>query len=190
MKKIKSLKVKMPLIIISMVILFIIILITVIEIKVSKSIEGITYEGYNNTVMGYASLIDNWFDDQLIIADIFSISEEFSKYLELRTEDLQNAALNNLKKFKSINKYIINIGLCDLNGNILTDSDNSDLLGKNIFNIHPDLKKIDSASKGVFSENITHSITTGGWSLTLIEKVLSVNSQTIGYLYLHLTGLS
>lgn len=183
MKKIKSLKVKMPLIIISMVILFIIILITVIEIKVSKSIEGITYEGYNNTVMGYASLIDNWFDDQLIIADIFSISEEFSKYLELRTEDLQNAALNNLKKFKSINKYIINIGLCDLNGNILTDSDNSDLLGKNIFNIHPDLKKIDSASKVVFSENITHSITTGGWSLTLIEKVLSVNNQTIGYLY-------
>lgn len=183
MKKIKSLKVKMPLIIISMVILFIIILITIIEIKVSKSIEGITYEGYNNTVMGYASLIDNWFDDQLIIADIFSISEEFSKYLELRTEDLQNAALNNLKKFKSINKYIINIGLCDLNGNILTDSDNPDLLGKNIFNIHPDLKKIDSASKGVFSENITHSITTGGWSLTLIEKVLSVNNQTIGYLY-------
>lgn len=183
MKKIKSLKVKMPLIIISMVILFIIILITIIEIKVSKSIEGITYEGYNNTVMGYALLIDNWFDDQLIIADIFSISEEFSKYLELRTEDLQNAALNNLKKFKSINKYIINIGLCDLNGNILTDSDNPDLLGKNIFNIHPDLKKIDSAKKGVFSENITHSIATGGWSLTLIEKVLSVNNQTIGYLY-------
>ncbi|MBW5394956.1 methyl-accepting chemotaxis protein, partial [Brachyspira hampsonii] len=184
MKKLQSLRVKMPLIIISMVIIFIIALITIIEIKVSNSIKNATYQGYNNTVMGYASLIDTWFDDQLAIASIYGTSEELIRYLELRTEDLRNTALNNLKKFKSLNEYAINIGLSDLNGNILIDSDNTDLIGQNMFTIHPDLKtKINGSSKGIFGENITHSLTTGGWSLILLEKVANASNQNIGYLY-------
>ncbi|PTY41177.1 methyl-accepting chemotaxis protein [Brachyspira hampsonii] len=187
MKKLQSLRVKMPLIIISMVIIFIIALITIIEIKVSNSIKNATYQGYNNTVMGYASLIDTWFDDQLAIASIYGTSEELIRYLELRTEDLKNTALNNLKKFKSLNEYAINIGLSDLNGNILIDSDNTDLIGQNMFTIHPDLKtKINGSSKGIFGENITHSLTTGGWSLILLEKVANASNQNIGYIYVML----
>ncbi|MBW5408827.1 methyl-accepting chemotaxis protein [Brachyspira hampsonii] len=187
MKKLQSLRVKMPLIIISMVIVFIIALITIIEIKVSNSIKNATYEGYNNTVMGYASLIDTWFDDQLAIASIYGTSEELIRYLELRTEDLRNIALNNLKKFKSLNVYAINIGISDLNGNILLDSDNPDLINQNVFNIHPDLKtKINGSARGIFGENITHSLTTGGWSLILLEKIFNGNNQNIGYLYVML----
>ena len=71
--------------------------------------------------------------------------------------------------------------------NILIDSDNPDLVNQNVFNIHPDLKnKINSNSKGVFGENITHSLTTGGWSLILLEKVTDNNNQLLGYLYVML----
>ena len=187
MKKLQSLRVKMPLIIISMVTFFIVALIVITEIKASDAIKNATYTGYNNTVMGFASLIDTWFDDQLAIASIYGTSEELIRYLQLRTEDLKISALNNLKKFRSLNEYAINIGLSDSAGNILIDSDNPDLVNQNVFNIHPDLKnKINSNSKGVFGENITHSLTTGGWSLILLEKVTDNNNQIIGYLYVML----
>ncbi|WP_416487818.1 methyl-accepting chemotaxis protein [Brachyspira hyodysenteriae] len=187
MKKLQSLRVKMPLIIISMVTFFIIALIVITEIKASDAIKNATYTGYNNTVMGYASLIDTWFDDQLAIASIYGTSEELIRFLQLRTEDLRNIALNNLKKFKSLNEYAINIGLSDSSGNILIDSDNPDLVNQNVFNIHPDLKdKVNGNSKGVFGENITHSLTTGGWSLILLEKVTDNNNQLIGYLHVML----
>ncbi|MDA0042475.1 methyl-accepting chemotaxis protein [Brachyspira hyodysenteriae] len=187
MKKLQSLRVKMPLIIISMVTFFIVALIIITEIKASDAIKNATYTGYNNTVMGYASLIDTWFDDQLAIASIYGTSEELIRFLQLRTEDLRNIALNNLKKFKSLNEYAINIGLSDSSGNILIDSDNPDLVNQNVFNIHPDLKdKVNGNSKGVFGENITHSLTTGGWSLILLEKVTDNNNQLIGYLHVML----
>ncbi|MCZ9886254.1 chemotaxis protein [Brachyspira hyodysenteriae] len=187
MKKLQSLRVKMPLIIISMVTFFIVALIIITEIKASDAIKNATYTGYNNTVMGYASLIDTWFDDQLAIASIYGTSEELIRFLQLRTEDLRNIALNNLKKFKSLNEYAINIGLSDSSGNILIDSDNPDLVNQNVFNIHPDLKnKVNGNSKGVFGENITHSLTTGGWSLILLEKVTDNNNQIIGYLHVML----
>ncbi|MDA0045641.1 methyl-accepting chemotaxis protein [Brachyspira hyodysenteriae] len=187
MKKLQSLRVKMPLIIISMVTFFIVALIIITEIKASDAIKNATYTGYNNTVMGYAFLIDTWFDDQLAIASIYGTSEELIRFLQLRTEDLRNIALNNLKKFKSLNEYAINIGLSDSSGNILIDSYNPDLVNQNVFNIHPDLKdKVNGNSKGVFGENITHSLTTGGWSLILLEKVTDNNNQLIGYLHVML----
>ena len=187
MRKFQSLKIKMPLIIISMVTVFIIALIVITEIKASNSIKNATYTGYNNTVMGYASLLDTWFYDQLTIASIYGTSEELIRYLEVRTDDLKTIALNNLKKFKSLNEYAINIGLSDVNGSILIDSDNADLIGQNVFSIHPDLReKINNNSRGVFGEDITRSLTTGGWSLILLEKVIDDNNQLIGYLYVML----
>ena len=184
MKRFQSLRIKMPLIIISMVAFFIIVLIVITEIKASDSIKNATYTGYNNTVMGYASLIDTWFVDQLAIAGIYGTSEELVRYLQLRTEDTRIVALNNLKKFRSLNEYAINIGLSDPSGVVLIDSDNVDLVNQNIFDIHPDLRsKINGSSKGVFGDNITHSLTTGGWSLILMEKVVDVNNTVIGYLY-------
>ena len=184
MKRFQSLRIKIPLIIISMVAFFIIILIVITEIKASDSIKNATYTGYNNTVMGYASLIDTWFVDQLAIAGIYGTSEELVRYLQLRTEDTRIVALNNLKKFRSLNEYAINIGLSDSSGVVLIDSDNVDLVNQNIFDIHPDLRsKINGSSKGVFGDNITHSLTTGGWSLILMEKVVDVNNTVIGYLY-------
>ena len=184
MRKFQSLRVKMPLFIISMVTFFIIVLIVIAEIKASDSIKNATYTGYNNTVMGYASLIDTWFKDQLTIAGIYSTSEELIRYVAERTEDTRVIALNNLKKFRSLNEYAINIGLADANGTVLVDSDNNDLVGQNMFNIHPDLKsKITSNNKGVFGDNITHSLTTGGWSLILLEKVNNSVGNVIGYLY-------
>ena len=66
--KLQSLKVRMPLIIIGLFVLAIAVLVVVTQVMVTNTINKVTYSGFDNTVMGYASLMDTWFEDQLDIA--------------------------------------------------------------------------------------------------------------------------
>ena len=184
MKKLRSLKIKMPLIIILAVSVFIIIMIMITDIKASNSIKNIAYKGYENTVLGYTSLIDNWFEAQTITVDSYTASKEIKTYLINRTEALKNEALYNINTLKSINKYIINIGIADIDGNILLDSDDNEAIDKNIFDLNPGIKeKLNQENKSIFVEEIKKSSITDNWSLTLLDKVFDNNNQLIGYLY-------
>lgn len=184
MNKLKSLKVKIPLTIISMVVLFIIVLIIITDIKASESLKKTALKGYDNIVFGYASLIDTWFDEQIIIAYTYSSSIELIDYLKNRTEETKNAAVNNLKDLRTSNKYSINIGLTDIDGKILLDSDDEKLITQNILDIHTDLRdKLNSDNKTIFSEEIKKSSITDDWSLALIEKIFDDKNQLIGYIY-------
>ena len=183
--KLQSLKVRMPLIIISLFAVSIIILVIVTEIMVSNTINKTTYNGFDNTVMGYASLMDTWFEDQLDIAKVYVKSDPVRNYLTMRTEETRDAALTRLRVFNGDNQYTINMGITDINGNVLIDASNASLIGQNIFSIHPDLRqKVQGNRDAAFGDNITRSLTTGGWSLVLISKVYDrVNNRVIGYLY-------
>lgn len=184
--QLQSLKVRMPLIIIGMFVVSIVVLVLVTEIMVSSTIEKTTYTGFDNTVMGYASLIDTWFEDQLSISKVYGKSDPVRNYLANRTEETRTAALRRLRTFREDNQYAINIGLSDLAGNILVDSDNEALVGQNIFTLHPDLReKVAGNESAFFGNNITKSLTTGGWSLILFEKI-TLNDRNIGFLYIML----
>ena len=181
--QLQSLKVRMPLIIISLFAVSIIILVIVTEIMVSNTINKTTYNGFDNTVMGYASLMDTWFEDQLDIAKVYVKSDPVRNYLTMRTEETRDAALTRLRVFNEDNQYTINMGITDINGNVLIDASNETLIGQNVFSIHPDLKqKMQGNIVAAFGDNITRSLTTGGWSLVLVSKVSS-NDRVIGYLY-------
>ncbi|WPC38874.1 methyl-accepting chemotaxis protein [Brachyspira hyodysenteriae] len=185
MNKLKSLKVKIPLTIISVVVVFIVALIVITDIKASESLKKTALEGYNNIVFGYASLIDTWFDEQLIIAETYGSNKELIDYLKNGTEAEKEAAYNRLKKIQSINKYALNIGLTDIEGNIVLDSTDENNISKSIFDLNTDLKnKLNSENNAVFSEEITRSPITDNWSLTLIEKVFDNDNQLIGNLYI------
>ncbi|MEI0487272.1 methyl-accepting chemotaxis protein [Brachyspira intermedia] len=185
MNKLKSLKVKIPLTIISVVVVFIAALIVITDIKASESLKKTALDGYNNIVFGYASLIDTWFDEQIIIAETYGSNKELMDYLKNGSEAEKEAAYNRLKKIQSINKYAINIGLTDINGNIILDSTDENYIGKSIFDFNTDLKdKLNSEKNTIFSEEITKSSITDNWSLTLIEKVFDDNNQLIGHLYI------
>lgn len=186
--QLQSLKVRMPLIIIALFTVSIIVLVIVTEVMVSNTITKTTYTGFDNTVMGYASFMDTWFEDQLSISYSYSISFPVINYLSMRTEESREDAIERLKTFRSDNPYIINIGLTDTNGNILIDSDNevNNVVGQNFFNIHPDLReKVIGNEESFFGDNITKSVTTGGWALSAISKV-KVNNRVVGYLYFSL----
>ena len=186
--KLQSLKVRMPLIIIGLFVLAIAVLVVVTQVMVTNTINRVTYSGFDNTVMGYASLMDTWFEDQLDISKVYVKSDPVRNYLTMRTEETRNAALTRLRVFNGDNQYTINMGITDINGNVLIDASNSSLIGQNIFSIHPDLRqKVQGNRDAAFGDNITRSLTTGGWSLVLISKVYDrydiANNRVIGYLY-------
>lgn len=183
--KLQSLKVRMPLIIIGLFVLAIAVLVVVTQVMVTNTINKVTYTGFDNTVMGYASLMDTWFEDQLDIAKVYVKSDPVRNYLTMRTEETRDAALIRLRVFNEDNQYTINMGITDINGNILIDASNASLIGQNVFSIHPDLRqKVQGNRDAAFGDNITRSLTTGGWSLVLISKVHDrVNNRVIGYLY-------
>lgn len=183
--KLQSLKVRMPLIIIGLFVLAIAVLVVVTQVMVTNTINKVTYTGFDNTVMGYASLMDTWFEDQLDIAEVYVKSDPVRNYLTMRTEETRDAALTRLRVFNDDNQYTINMGITDINGNILIDASNASLIGQNVFSIHPDLRqKVQGNRDAYFGDNITRSLTTGGWSLVLISKVHDrVNNRVIGYLY-------
>ena len=181
--QLQSLKVRMPLIIIALFTVSIIVLVIVTEVMVSNTITKTTYTGFDNTVMGYASLMDTWFESQSDISQVYIKSDPVRNYLTMRTEETRDAALTRLRVFNEDNKYSINMGLTDINGNVLIDSDNETLVGQNMFTIHPDLReKVQGNRDAYFGDNITRSLTTGGWALVLVSKVIS-NGRVIGYLY-------
>lgn len=183
--KLQSLKVRMPLIIIGLFVLAIAVLVVVTQVMVTNTINKVTYSGFDNTVMGYASLMDTWFEDQLDIAKVYVKSDPVRNYLTMRTEETRDAALIRLRVFNEDNQYTINMGITDINGNVLIDASNASLIGQNVFSIHPDLRqKVQGNRDAAFGDNITRSLTTGGWSLVLISKVYDrVNNRVIGYLY-------
>ena len=183
--KLQSLKVRMPLIIIGLFVLAITVLVVVTQVMVTNTINKVTYSGFDNTVMGYASLMDTWFEDQLDIAKVYVKSDPVRNYLTMRTEETRDAALTRLRVFNGDNQYTINMGITDINGNVLIDASNASLIGQNVFSIHPDLRqKVQGNRDAAFGDNITRSLTTGGWSLVLISKVYDrVNNRVIGYLY-------
>ena len=186
--KLQSLKVRMPLIIIGLFVLAIAVLVVVTQVMVTNTINKVTYTGFDNTVMGYASLMDTWFEDQLDIAEVYVKSDPVRNYLTMRTEETRDAALTRLRVFNGDNQYTINMGITDINGNVLIDASNASLIGQNVFSIHPDLRqKVQGNRDAAFGDNITRSLTTGGWSLVLISKVYDrydiANNRVIGYLY-------
>ena len=186
--KLQSLKVRMPLIIIGLFVLAIAVLVVVTQVMVTNTINKVTYTGFDNTVMGYASLMDTWFEDQLDIAKVYVKSDPVRNYLTMRTEETRNAALTRLKVFNGDNQYTINMGITDINGNVLIDASNASLIGQNVFSIHPDLRqKVQGNRDAAFGDNITRSLTTGGLTLVLISKVYDrydiANNRVIGYLY-------
>ena len=186
--KLQSLKVRMPLIIIGLFVLAIAVLVVVTQVMVTNTINKVTYSGFDNTVMGYASLMDTWFEDQLDISKVYVKSDPVRNYLTMRTEETRDAALTRLRVFNEDNQYTINMGITDINGNVLIDASNASLIGQNIFSIHPDLRqKMQGNRVAAFGDNITRSLTTGGWALVLISKVYDrydiANNRVIGYLY-------
>ena len=119
MKKLNSLAFKMPFVIcITVVVIIIAMLISSIQIG-SRGISVSRLGGFNSTIAGYASVLDTWFGLQSSLINTYSSTPTIGRYLQGVETVTMDLLVNTIKNFKTYNQYIINIGVADINGNII-----------------------------------------------------------------------
>ncbi|OEJ15162.1 chemotaxis protein [Brachyspira hampsonii] len=185
MKKINSLAFRMPFVICIMVVVIIIaMLISSIRIG-SKGISDSKLGGFNSTIAGYASVLDTWFDLESSLINTYAVTPVVIRYLEGNEAITSELLLSTIKNFKNNNLYIINIGLADINGNIIADSVSSGLVGRNLKDyIQQTWSKVSANNDEiVYGDILMQSEVTGKWAMPAVKLVKDANNQNIGYIY-------
>ena len=159
MKKMHSLSFKVPVIISSIIFVTIATLAIISIFSSSRGIRKATLEGFTATVSGYSSMIDMVLHEQKLAIATYAQSGTLANGI-LRIDDpaVQNEALDRLKAFASVNTYAINIGLADMNGNVVLDSSNPKLVGASIAEIHKNLFEFMKANNYKFSFDNSYSL--------------------------------
>ena len=132
MKKVSSLSFKVPFIISIIIFITIFILGTLSVLSSTRAVKRATLNGFKSTVSGYASMIDMVLHEQLLAIDTYAKSSTVFNILYTNDANVKQQSINRLKDFASVNRYALNMGLTDINGKIILDSDNPSLEGTSI----------------------------------------------------------
>ena len=132
MKKVSSLSFKVPFIISIIIFITIFISGTLSVLSSTRAVKRATLNGFKSTVSGYASMIDMVLHEQLLAIDTYAKSSTVFNVLYTNDANVKQQSINRLKDFASVNRYALNMGLADINGRIIVDSDNPSLEGTSI----------------------------------------------------------
>lgn len=178
MKKMQSLKVKMPLVIMSFVtVLTAILVFGIIQFGIT-GIERTAQYGFNATTTIYARLINVWFNEVIVTGEqIVNGNREMENYLANKTDENRTLALNRLIALSRSNSTIVALYLVDMNGRVILDSDNNVIinLGRDWTKTEA-WKNILQGKPGVYKTS-EPSIVEGDKS-TVINILIPVKSQT------------
>lgn len=112
MKKTSSIRFKMPLTISIITTILLVITIIILSYKSYIGITKSTYAGYNNTIEGYKSMLDTWFEENNTLIRTYSITPSIINYLSgTQTPEEAAALIDTFKQFEAINKYSLDIGV-------------------------------------------------------------------------------
>ena len=180
MKKMNSIRVKMPIAISLLSTIFLVLIISLLSYRSHKIIKEATLTGFDNTVIGYKEMLDTWLDDQRGLIKTYSVSPSIRQYLLNRDMDIKDI----LKEFESINEFVLDIGVTDTNGIILNNA-NSVKIGENITSIRPNILNIlkNNRNEVSFDDNLQKSVADNKWSLAAIAGV-TYNGQYVGNVYM------
>ena len=187
MKKINSLVFRMPFVICCMVVIIIVsMLISSIRIA-SKGISESRLGGFNSTIAGYASVLDTWFGLETSLINTYSVTPVIMRYLQGNEATTLDLLYTTIRNFKNSNLYIINMGVADINGNIIIDSVSSSLTGMNLKDYIPmTWSKITSGNTDnvIYGDQLLQSDVTGKWAMPAVKLVKGSNNQNAGYIYI------
>ncbi|WP_041177204.1 methyl-accepting chemotaxis protein [Brachyspira intermedia] len=172
MKKTSSIRFKMPLTISIITTILLVITIIILSYKSYLGITKSTYAGYNNTIEGYKSMLDTWFEENNTLIRTYSITPSIINYLSgTQTPEEAVALIDTFKQFEAINKYSLDIGVTDGNGVTLQNTKSINL-GRNIKDLRPgiwdnfvknnyDVAYDTKVIKSTISDNMTLAIIAG-----------------------------
>ena len=184
MKKMSSLSFKVPFIISIIIFITISILGTLSVLSSTRAVKRATLNGFKSTVSGYASMIDMVLHEQLLAIDTYAKSSTVFNVLYTNDANVKQQSINRLKDFASVNRYALNMGLTDINGKIILDSDNPSLEGTSIADADPELFTRLKAN----NYNATYADTTTKDTLDILLCKGLFNSQgnLMGIIYINI----
>lgn len=184
MKKMSSLSFKVPFIISIIIFITISILGTLSVLSSTRVVKRATLNGFKSTVSGYASMIDMVLHEQLLAIDTYAKSSTVFNILYTNDANVKQQSINRLKDFASVNRYALNMGLADINGRIIVDSDNPSLEGTSIADADPELFTRLKAN----NYNATYADTTTKDTLDILLCKGLFNSQgnLMGIIYINI----
>ena len=183
MRRFNSIVVKIPLIVnIVIVILSFTIIFTSIRIA-NKAINNAVYSGFETSVNGYSTLLDNILNDQLLIMDVYSRIPTIVEYMQTRNEALRERTINTMVNLFDNNDYIVTLDLIGLDGKVI-ESYNGDTknAGLDMSSAYPKMWKefADSGYDHAASDNIYKSDINKGYVLPVVHSIYNLENELIG----------
>ncbi len=183
MRRFNSIVVKIPLIVnIVIIILSFTIIFTSIRIA-NKAINNAVYSGFETSVNGYSTLLDNILNDQLLIMDAYSRIPTIIEYMQTRNEALRERTINTMVNLFDNNDYILTLDLIGLDGKVI-ESYNGDTknAGLDMSSAYPKMWKefADSGYDHAASYNIYKSDINKGYVLPVVHSIYNLENELIG----------
>ncbi|PTY41176.1 methyl-accepting chemotaxis protein [Brachyspira hampsonii] len=185
MKKTSSIRFKMPLTISIITTILLLITIIILSYKSHSGITKSTYSGYNNTIEGYKSMLDTWFEENNTLIKTYSITPSIINYLSgNNTPEAAAVLIDALKQFEAINKYSLDIGVTDENGVTLQNTKNVNL-GINLKDLRPGIwdNFVKNNYDVAYDTKVLKSTVSDNMTLAIIAGV-KTNNVLIGTVYM------
>ena len=180
MRKIHSIRVKMPIAISILSTIFLVLIVAILSYRSHAIVKDATLSGFDNTVNGYKDMLDVWLDDSKKLIKTYAVSPIVRSYFADRTIDIRST----LTEFEGINEYVLDIGVTDTNG-IILDNVNSVKIGENITTVRPNILNIlkKNNNEASFDDTVQKSSADKKWSLAVICGV-KYNGEYVGNVYM------
>ena len=180
MRKIHSIRVKMPIAISILSTIFLVLIVALLSYRSFRITKNTTLSGFENTISGYKDMLDVWLDDSRNLIKTYAVTPIIREYFFNRNIDVHTT----LSEFEAINNYVLDIGLTDTNG-IILDNVNKVKLGENITTVRPNILNIlrENNNEASFDDGVQKSSADKKWSLAMIAGV-KYNGQHVGNIYM------
>ena len=129
-------------------------------------------------------MVDMVLHEQLLAIDTYSKSSTVFNTLYTNDINVKQQSINRLKDFNDANRYALNMGLADVNGKIIVDSDNASLEGTSIFDSDPELSARLKANnyKGTYADVTTKD----SQAIILCKGLFNTAGNLIGIIYINI----
>ena len=132
-RKLNSIMVKIPLMVIIMIVILSLTIITVSIALANKELNQVTASGFETSVNGFSSLIDSILSYQSTLIESYANIPTIKEYMSNHSEEVQNRAIRTMTVLFDNNDYIIDLLMLDLNGKVIESYNGSkELTGTDI----------------------------------------------------------
>lgn len=166
MRKIHSIRVKMPIFISILSTIFLVLIVSLLSYRSFTITKNTTLSGFENTISGYKDMLDVWLDNSKNLIKTYAVTPKIKEYFFDRNIDVHTA----LSEFEAINNYVLDIGLTDTNG-IILENVKKVKIGEDISALRPNILNIlkSNNNEASFDDTVQKSSADNKWSLAIMQ---------------------